>query len=208
MLRVCVALVAALFLSACAEHVWAPDDKFAAAQFSSGEPPSITLLTSINDRTGSGAHSGLMVNASQRVLFDPAGTFQHPSLAERGDVFYGMTDRMVWFYRDYHGRNSATEQFHLVEQKVYVSAEIAELVLRKVAANGAVPKAQCANSISGILRDVPGFESIRSTWFPKKLSDNFAKLPNVETQIFTEENDNPGAGHGVVLVDKKGNKVN
>lgn len=208
MLRIFVALVAALFLTACAEHVWAPDDKFAAAQYVSNEPPSITLLTSINDRTGSGAHSGLMINASQRVLFDPAGTFQHPSLAERGDVLYGMTDRMVWFYRDYHGRDSASEKFHLVEQKVYVTPEIAEMVFRKVANNGAVPKAQCANTISGILRDVPGFEAIRSTWFPKKLMDNFAQLPNVKTEIFTEENDNPGAGHGVVLVDKKGNQVN
>ena len=208
MLRAILAVAAALMLSACAEDIKAPVEKVAAARYQSEEPPSITLLTSINERTGAGAHSALLVNASQRVLFDPAGTFQHPSLPERGDVLYGMTDRMVWFYRDYHGRNSETEHFNLYEQKVYVSPEVAERALQLVMNNGAVPKAQCARSISSILRQLPGFENVKGSWFPKTLRDNFNVVPGIHAQVFTEENDNPGAGHGIVLVDKKGNKVN
>ena len=40
---------------------------------------------------------GLLINGSQQVLYDPAGTFTHPDLPRAGDVHYGMTPRFVDF---------------------------------------------------------------------------------------------------------------
>ncbi|NPD17252.1 hypothetical protein HOY34_18845 [Xinfangfangia sp. D13-10-4-6] len=202
------ALAVSLLLSACAESIWASDEEIARATYVAGPPPAITLFTTINDRNGSGAHSALLINGSQRVLFDPAGTFSHPRSPERDDVHFGMSDRLVNFYLDYHARDGDGEQFHVIEQKLLLSPEVAEMILQKALQNGAVPKAHCANSISGLLRGVPGFEGLSRTWFPKKLAADFGKLPGVQERIVTEENDNPGEGHGVVLINKKGDRVN
>ena len=42
----------------------------------------------------------------QRVIFDPAGSLSHASLAERGDVIYGANPAIVDSYIDYHTRNT------------------------------------------------------------------------------------------------------
>lgn len=209
MLRALPALGLVAVLSACGvDKTWAPDDQVAAARYVAGPPPSVTLFTVINDRNGTGAHSGLMINASQRVLFDPAGTWELPGIPIRNDVHFGITDRVLNFYRDYHARDSETEKFHIIERTVVVSPEVAELILQRAMSNGAVAKAFCANSIADILRGAPGFEGLPATMFPIKLGEGFATLPGVQTQIITEENDNPGLGHGVIMVDKKGNRIN
>lgn len=195
LLRVLAAGSVALTLAACAaEPVWAPDEQVAAARFVAEGPKSITLYTVVNNRSGSGAHSGLLINASERIMFDPAGTWHHPRIPERNDVHYGITDKMILFYIDYHAR----ETFRVQEQTLVVSPEVAEMVAQRAKAYGAVPKAQCANSISSILRGVPGFESMPATFFPNKLHDAFAKLPGVtEREIRDEDAD---SNHGVLLV--------
>ncbi|WP_161763171.1 hypothetical protein [Rhodobacter amnigenus] len=195
MLRAVLALFALLTLAACgAEPVWAPDEKIAAARYVHDEPPSVTLFTVINNRSDAGAHSGLMINGSERIMFDPAGTWNHPRIPERNDVHYGITPRIVNFYIDYHAR----ETFRVVEQTIPVSAGVAELIAQRAKAYGAVPKAQCAKSISFILKDVPGFESIPQTWYPNKVMDAFAKLPGVTGRtIYDEDADK---NHGVLLV--------
>ena len=53
-------------------------------------PPALTLYTMVSNKTGAGAHTSLMINGSQRVIFDPAGSVQHPDIAERGDVLFGF----------------------------------------------------------------------------------------------------------------------
>ena len=153
-----------------------------------------TLFTVINNRSGSGAHSGLMINGTERIMFDPAGTWNHPRIPERNDVHYGITPRMVDFYIDYHAR----ETFRVVEQTVIVTPEVAEMVAAKAKAYGAVPKAQCARSVTSILSGVPGFESITSTWFPKKLMQDFATLPGVTERIIRDED--ADKNHGVLLI--------
>jgi hypothetical protein len=193
--RLILSFVALLGLAACAaETVYAPAEAVAAARYVHDAPPSITLFTVINNRSGAGAHSGLLINASQRVMFDPAGTFGHPRVPERNDVHYGMTPRVVNFYIDYHAR----ETFRVIEQTVVVSPGVAELVKQRAEAYGAVPKAQCSNSISAILRGVPGFESMGSTWYPAKLSASFGKLPGVTSRTITD--DDADKNHGVLLV--------
>ena len=198
-MRLILTLIAVLCLAACgAEPKWAPQEQVDAVRFVSEEPPSITLYTVVNTRTGSGAHSAILVNASERVIFDPAGTWYHPKLPERNDVHFGMTDKAVAFYLDYHTRIT----YDTIEQKIYVSPQVAELVLQKVKAYGAVPKAMCTQANSSILREVPGFESMPQTFYPKVLSTAFGKLPGVSTRVITD--DDADDNHGVLLVQRDG----
>ena len=194
-----LAFAALTALGACgtAEPVWAPDEAVAAAHFVAEGPRSITLYTVISNRDDGGAHSGLLINASEQVMFDPAGTWHHPRLPERNDVHYGITSKMVAFYIDYHAR----ETYRVLEQKLIVSPEVAELVMQRAKAYGAVPKAQCANSISSILRGVPGFENLGATWFPNKLSKNFGELPGVTSRVITD--DDADNNHGVLIVQQE-----
>lgn len=208
MIRALFCLAAAAVLAACgADPRFDPQPQVEAARFVAGPPATITLYTGVNDRNGSGAHSALLVNGSERVLFDPAGTFEHPKAPIQNDVHFGMTNSVVAAFLDYHARDTEAEKFHVVERTLVVPAETAELILARVKANGPVPKAHCAQSISGILRGVPGFESLPATYYPIRLGDAFGTLPGVQTRIVTEANDNLGQSN-VVFVDKKGNPLN
>jgi hypothetical protein len=197
--RFALGLLVALVLAACgADPKWAPQEQVDAARFVSEEPASITLYTVVNKRTGSGAHSAILVNASERVIFDPAGTWYHPHLPERNDVHFGMTDKAIAFYLDYHTRVT----YDTIEQKLFVSPQVAELILARVKANGAVAKAMCTSANSAILRGVPGFESLPQTFYPKKLADAFGRLPGVTTRVITD--DDADDNHGVLLVQRDG----
>lgn len=202
MLRLLLCLAALSGLTACgAQSVWAPEEQVQAARFTSDEPTSITLYTVVNKNSGSGAHSAILVNGSERVIFDPAGTWHHPKLPERNDVHFGMTDKALAFYIDYHARKT----YDVIEQKVQVSPEVAELVLRRVEEYGAVPKAMCTQATSSVLRGVPGFQSMPSTWYPKKLADAFGELPGVTTRKITDDDDD--SNHGVLLVQANGDPL-
>lgn len=192
-----LALCGALAACGAAEPKWASDADVAKAYYVHNGPPELTLYTVISTGNGAGVHSGLLINGSQRVMFDPAGSWTLPQLAERNDVHHGMTDKMVNFYIDYHAR----ETYDVVEQTLPVSAEVAELVMKKAMAYGAVPKAHCTDSITDILKDVPGFETIPKTMFPKKLMAAFATLPGVKERTITDTDaDN---NHGVLIVQKE-----
>jgi hypothetical protein len=202
MLRLVLSLVALVGLAACgAEPKWAPQEQVDAARFVAGPPTYITLYTVVNKSSGSGAHSAILVNGSERVMFDPAGTWMHPRLPERNDVHFGMTDKAIAFYIDYHARKT----YDVIEQKVFVTPEVAELVLQRVKDYGAVPKAMCTQATSTVLRGVPGFEGLPSTWYPKKLSDAFGDLPGVTTRKITDDDDD--SNHGVLLVQANGNPL-
>jgi predicted small lipoprotein YifL len=196
MRRILLSLMAVVFVSACgsAEPIWAPDADVARARYSQSGPSSITLYTVEATRDGSGAHAGMLINGSQRVMFDPAGTWQHPRLPERNDVHFGMTPLMVDFYEDYHAR----ETFNVIAQTIEVSPEVAELALRRAMEYGAVPKAQCTKATSSILRGVPGFEEMPNTWYPNTLRRAFGALPGVKTRMITDTDTNNN--HGVLLV--------
>ena len=65
MRRVILCFIALLGLSACAaDSVYAPQEAVDAARFVAEPPTSITLYTVINNRSGAGAHTGLLINAS------------------------------------------------------------------------------------------------------------------------------------------------
>jgi hypothetical protein len=202
MLRLMLSLVALLGLTACgAPSVWAPDDQVEAARFVAGAPTYVTLYTVVNKTSGAGAHSAILVNGSERVIFDPAGSWSHPRLPERNDVHFGMTDKALAFYIDYHARRT----YNVVEQRIEVSPEVAEQVLANVKAYGAVPKSLCTDATSSILRATPGFESLPATMFPKQLSNAFEDLPGVTTRLITDDDDD--SNHGILLVQANGDPL-
>ena len=111
MRQVLAAALAAVFLSGCAvDQVNAPDAQIKAVRYHHDAPPYLTLFTMVNNETDRGAHSSLMINASERVIFDPAGTLEHEVLVEKGDVIYGVTPRVADFYTRAHARKT----FHVV----------------------------------------------------------------------------------------------
>ena len=127
MRRITLLFIALLGLAACAaDPTWAPDEMVADAHVTTSNPPTLTLFTVINVDSGNGGHSALLVDASERVLFDPAGSFYHPNLPERNDVFYGMSDRAVNFFIDYHSR----ESWRVVRQDLLVGWLAARRILR------------------------------------------------------------------------------
>jgi len=178
-------LAAVALLAGCAADTGGDDtiEQIAAAAYDA-PGTSITLFTMVNNRTGAGGHSSLMVNGSQQVIFDPAGSFRDPRVAERADVLYGITPGWVQAYKSAHAR----ESHHVVTQEINVTPEQAEKLLQLVQANGAVPGAYCANATSGILAQVDGFTGIKQTFYPVKLMEQIALLPDVKTMKYYEDN--------------------
>ncbi|MHA6346556.1 hypothetical protein [Roseivivax sp. CAU 1761] len=176
-------------LAGCAPPNAGPDsspEEVARAAYRHDGPPALTLFTMVSNRTGGGAHSSIMINGSQRVIFDPAGSVSHARLVERGDVLYGITPEFEDFYERAHAR----ETYHVRIQRVEVPAAVAEQALRLARANGTVGQAFCAQATSGLLRRLPGFESIRPTFFPMALADQLAGFPGVaERRVYDNDGD-------------------
>jgi hypothetical protein len=180
MLRAIAGLSLAVALSGCAaESIWAPDEAVQAARYVHSGPTEIALVTSINDKTGGGAHSAIVINGSERVIFDPAGNWDGLGSPERNDVRFGFTPTREKHYLQYQ----SFQPYHAVVQRVTVAPGVAERALALAKANGAVPPAFCASATSGILRQLPGFESMPSTMYPDTLMEAFAAIPGVRTEV-------------------------
>ena len=194
--RFVLALFALAVLAACggpAEPVWAPEMEVQRRAYVHDGPPSLTLFTAISTKNGSGGHTALMVNGSQRVLFDPAGTFRLSIAPERNDVLFGFDDRVEAVYVDYHAR----ETYDIVRQEIIFSPEVAEMALRAVQAYGAVPKAQCSLAVSRVLSRLPGFEGFPVSYFPKGTMKAFAALGAGPGRVISDDDDDEN--HGVLL---------
>lgn len=182
--RIFLAFVAILLLAGCEFYREADVVEVQRASYTSPEPPSITLLSMVDNSDGRSAHSALLISASEQVIYDPAGTFQHPDLPRRGDVHYGVTPRFLDYYERYHARFS-----HYVQaQKVYVSPETAEQILVNAKAHGKTPKMFCAGSVTSALRSVEPFTGVRTSFFPESVRRDFAKIPGVQDS-YIREND-------------------
>lgn len=179
-----LALVAVALLAACTKPVvWAPEEAVQAARYRHAGPTEIVLFNVINNENGRGEHAALMINASERVLFDGAGTWTHPQSPERHDVHHGFTDAQLFRYTYYHARRT----HHVLKQRLEVSPQVAETILQLARAHGPVPDGRCAVSIASILRQMPGFEQLPSSFYPNVLSAAFAQLPGVtEERIYSD----------------------
>jgi hypothetical protein len=175
-----------LALAGCgAQSVWAPDEAVNAVRYRHPGPTSLTLITVRNNGDNQGAHTALMISASERVIFDPAGSFGHSSIPERNDVIFGVTPRVEQFYISYHARAS----YHTVTQTVDVAPEVAERALQLALVAGPVAKTQCTIATSGLLRQLPGFEGLPRPLFPENLMEAFQGLPGVRADFFYEDDD-------------------
>ena len=146
-------------------------------------PKRLTLYTMKNVGSDNGAHTGLMINASQRVLWDPAGTFGHPTIPERNDVHFGITPQLEELYISYHSR----ETYYTLTQEVDVPAQTAEMAMQLSMANGPTPRAACTRHTARMLSQLPGFERIRPVIFPDNLSEQFAQIPGVRSREYYED---------------------
>lgn len=197
--RVFLAASLPAVLAACgADNIWASDEAVRAARFVSDEPPSITLFTVIGIPRGEGGHSALMINGSQRVVYDPAGSWNHPRIPERHDVLYGVTDNFKRFYIDYHARST----YWVAEDRVTVSREVADLAIARAEANGAANKSFCAVETGSVLRGLPGFENAPTGFSPIKLRNWFRTLPGVVSK--SHRDGDPANNHDVLLKQKDG----
>lgn len=198
--RTFLALTLPAVLAACgADNKWASDESLRRVRYSDpNEPTAITLLTVMGIPRGEGAHSALMINGSQRVIFDPAGSWEHPSIPERHDVLYGITPNFKNFYIDYHAR----ETYWVAEDTKLVSREIADLAIRSAEQQGATNKSFCAVSTGQVLRRIPGFEGAPSGFSPLKLRNWFVTLPGVTSRKHMDGD--PANNHDVLLRQKNG----
>jgi len=175
-----------LAVAACGEpEAWAPDDVVARSAYVPDGPPSIALYTMKNVDTGNGAHTAMLISASQRVIFDPAGSLRHPDIPERNDVLFGVTPRVQEFFEGFHAR----ETYYVVRMTRDVPPDVAETCLSLALAAGPVSRPFCTSATSRILSRLPGFETIRPALLPDTLHDRFARLPGVETVERREDDD-------------------
>lgn len=193
MRRLTLALLLVLGLAACAaEPVSAPPAAIEAARYQHPGPTTLTLFTGIKSSSGSSSHSALMVSGSERVIFDPAGTFKHETVVEHNDVIHGATPELVWTYLNYHVRPA----FSMYRQDIVVSPEVAEAALRAVRSYGAVPKAHCSQAVTDILEDLPGFEGFPRNWYPTKTRKAFARYAGVSERFYVHD---PNAANSIML---------
>ena len=181
-----------------ADNLWASDEAVRQAAYVSDEPPSITLFTVIGIPRGEGGHSALMINGSQRVIFDPAGSWNHPRIPERHDVLYGITPNFKNFYIDYHARQT----YWVAEDTVFVRREVADAAIARVQANGAVNKSYCAVATGGVLNGLPGFQGAPTGFSPITLRNWFLKLPGVQSK--RHQDGDPANNHDVLIRQKNG----
>lgn len=183
-----LALVALTVLAAgCApkQRPNADPDKIAAVAYSKPGQPELILYTMINNRSGQGAHTSMLIGASQRVIFDPSGSFYSSAVPERNDVLFGANPGVEKAYFTSHARST----HHVVIQKIPVTAEQSEMIYQKALTAGPVAGGFCTNSTASILKSVPGFENLKVTFYPHKLSAQMEKWPGVVTERYYENDD-------------------
>ncbi len=180
-----LALLAGLAACAAPSSLDATRARVAAVAYVPSGPPKLTLITVINNRTGGGGHTALMVSGSEQVIFDPAGSFIHEGLPERGDVLYGVSPAWFAAYKSAHARST----WHVVTQEIDVTPAQAEQALNLVRNNGSVAGSFCTNSTSRLLQQVPGFENIKVTFYPINLMEQVAARPDVKTEKYYENDE-------------------
>ncbi len=195
-LRIAAAGLLALALTGCVgEAVWDSDEAVSRATYVEPGPATVTLITSINTRNNSGAHSALLIDGAQRLLFDPAGNWHNPGIPERNDVLFGMSPG----YMDLYYAFQSNGVFEVRTQTVEVSASTAAQLSQAVQSYGAVAPAFCSRSITEILSGTPGFQTVTPGFFPMNTMEQFGQLPGVITATIVGTTGDEENGSDAVL---------
>ncbi|MGI3169222.1 hypothetical protein ACRARG_08730 [Pseudooceanicola sp. C21-150M6] len=179
------ALLIVLALPACAPRnpQILPPEQLAAAAYRSAKPPEVTVYTVVNKASGSGTHTALLINASERVLYDPASGFEAEGVPRSGDILYGYSPGVEKAYFSVHERHS----FRVRTHSFAVSSETAERLLRAAKAQGPAAPAHCAVSTIEILKSEPAFAALQETYSPKKLGQQLDQMPGAKISELTED---------------------
>jgi len=179
-----ILLGVSLFTAGCASNSGtALPEEISAAEASVPAPASVSLITMVNAKSGGGEHSALLINGSQQIIYDPAGTFRHSQLPRRDDVVYGITPRFASYYNSYHARFG----YYVKVQTLEISRAQADAMIAAAQARGHVPKLFCATAISDVLNDFPQFADIPVTFFPGAIMKRVALIEAVDTTIIRED---------------------
>ncbi|WP_170385676.1 hypothetical protein [Ruegeria atlantica] len=204
MIRILLACLLAVTVAGCtgSQRPQADQSEIVSRSYRDPGPSTLTLYTMISTRTGSGAHTSLMISGSERVIFDPAGSFRADVVPIKDDVLYGITPNVERAYRSSHARETHYARIQTIE----VTPQQAEIALQLAKQSGPVAGAFCANSTAQLLQQVPGFEQIQTTFYPVKLSDQFGQLPGVQTAEY-RENDNADLQQGLAFNNARLNEL-
>ncbi len=182
--RLALLLLLPLFAACGDETYWDAPEVVARAKFPNGADTTVTLLTVVHNRTGNGDHSALLISGSHRVIYDPAGTFDIPEVARRGDVLYGISPAVETVYLGYHARDS----HHVVAQTLALTPAQAEAAIAAAESKLPAGPGLCAVRTGAVLRSIPGLERLDPTLFPRRLSESFGAVAGVEGRsIFAED---------------------
>lgn len=186
LVKLLAVLTLALGVAACTKPANdSPQEEILNAAYQAPGGPSITLFTTVNGRSNGGAHTAMMINADQRVIWDPAGGFKHEAVPELRDVLYGINARRL----DGYLRFQSSDVFYVIAETIPVSQAVAQQAMQLVQARGPVSDAQCALSTSQIMQQLPGFETIKSGWYPLKLHEQIETRPDVRTVYYKTDED-------------------
>ncbi|MBL4806686.1 MAG: hypothetical protein JKY31_05270 [Rhodobacteraceae bacterium] len=180
---IAISLGASLFLTGCVNNTVLPAAEIEAARFVNDDTPFISLITMINTNSNGGEHSALLINGSQQILYDPAGTFRHSRTLRSEDIIYGMTPGLADYYNSYHARFG----YYVKVQKLNISLEMADALIARTQAEGAVPKLTCGRATSDILNDFAPFSHINTTYFPGRVMRLFDQIEGVDVTIVRED---------------------
>jgi hypothetical protein len=187
-MRVFAAMALTLLVAGCAQEPeipYASKERVAAVAYREPGPNTLTVFTMVSNRNGKGAHSSLMINGPQRVIFDPAGSFVNERVPEREDVLFGVTPAVLKGYKSAHARST----YHVVSQTIEVTPEQAAIALRLATTNGAAPRGFCTTATTGVMKGIPGFESVASTYFPTRLMEQMSAWPGVVEDRYYENDE-------------------
>ena len=176
-LRVWALLAVLVVASGCAQQNWASDAAIEAARYQHGGTPELTLVTIVHYDTGRGDHTALFINGSERVVFDPAGSWTLDTIPVRNDVHFGMTPVAGASFFVSHVRDT----HYAVVQRLAVSPEVAERAIELALQVGPVAPARCASATSSVLRRLSPTQDLRGSVFPQVLMREFGEIPGVQT---------------------------
>ena len=159
----------------------APDPVSPAARAAHDGPASVTLLTVKNVQSGGGDHAALLIKGSERVLYDPAGSFELPVVPRRHDVLYAITPEVEQIYLGYHAR--ATH--YVVARSLSLDRAAADRLIALAEAEPPARPGFCAIRAGAVLRNLDGMQDLSGSPWPSTLGRSFGAKPGVTNRRIT-----------------------
>lgn len=139
--------------------------------------PEIALITILHRPSGLGRHTALLINGSQRVLYDPASHWTLGHSVRRGDLRLGF-GAAAW---DDYLRRAAALEAGVVIQRLPVPRAVADRAIARAATRPVAAPGTCALAVAQLLRQVDGFDWVQPTLLPDGLAGQFARRPGIVT---------------------------